>query len=169
MARIIRAAGGSTSFIYKEFGDKLGLFSDVVAQIMREMDADLARFDLAGSRLEDGLFQFARAYIEVLGARQGSAVLRMVIAEAARFPELRAPLVISTAATTDKLADFIRNHPERSRLGGKDPRDVAVMFASMLRGRFFLSAFNIGAPMTREAEERFTREAIEVLFSAYGP
>lgn len=167
IARITRAAGGSNSFIYKEFGDKLGLFSEVVAQIMREMDAELISFDLVGKSLEDGLFLFARAYLHALRAPKGAAVLRMVIAEAVRFPELRAPLISSTAATTDKLAEFIRSHPDRARLGAKDPREVAVMFASMLRGRFFLAAFNIDVPMTRSVEEGFTREAIAVLMRAY--
>jgi AcrR family transcriptional regulator len=168
IARIMTIAGGSTATVYRDFGGKAGLFTEAVQQNRGELEAALEACDLMGHNIEDGLFLFGKVYVAAILSPKVAAYFRMVIAESARFPELKAPMMAGTNATLDKLAIFLQDQNDRHRLGIANTREAAVMFAALLRGRFYLTSFNLDAVISSSAVENYILSAVTFFLRAYG-
>ncbi|MGJ3231786.1 MAG: TetR/AcrR family transcriptional regulator [Oceanicaulis sp.] len=82
MEAVARAADVSTATLYGYFNSKEALLASVI-------EAEMGRFDLSG---EIGLKATARAYARLIADPGVRGVIRLVIAETPRFPELGALL-----------------------------------------------------------------------------
>ena len=85
---IIARLGGSKRNIYNEFGSKEGLFTALVSEAADKVLAALSVEQIGSRDLDGALREFARRLLDIYMSPTLIGVLRTVMAEASRFPEL---------------------------------------------------------------------------------
>lgn len=138
--RIVQLAGGSKATLYRHFNGKAELFSAIMETLVAQMVAPIERPAAhGGTGLAATLSSFAHTYLDVLLEPNSLALYRMVMAEAARFPDLgqgffaRGPGRVAT-----QLADYLR---QAGRNTGSVPVELqAREFLSLARADLHLRA-----------------------------
>lgn len=138
--RIVQLAGGSKATLYRHFNGKAELFAAIMETLVAQMVAPIERPALGNRRgLAATLSSFARTYLDVLLEPHSLALYRMVMAEAARFPDLgqgffqRGPGRVAA-----QLADYLR---QESRDSASVPVELqAREFLSLARADLHLRA-----------------------------
>lgn len=122
---ILRVSGGSKTNIYKQFGDKEGLFSEVVRRLAAEFLSPLTQLDLGETAHETGLAILGRTLMRQLMQPRHIAFQRMVMAVSGRLPA--------------QMAEWYRVGPETSQaviaafLGNSlQARSDAILFHDMI-------------------------------------
>ncbi len=149
---IVKEVGGSKSTIYAHFQDKAVLFSETLANITGQLD-----FGLQAARLPEGptlarLSAIGAAWLSTLYAQRTLHLLRTVIAEARRFPEVAGQLVSEGLAVAEsRLAEVISAEMDSGHLRSADPVAAASAFAGLLQGSGYLLALlsDEAVPSTR--------------------
>ena len=85
---LIRDVGGSKASVYHFYGDKNGLFTAVMDDMLQDPALPLSRLDLEGLSLAEGLRTFARTLMAILLQPRHLAFQRLVVAEAQRRPAI---------------------------------------------------------------------------------
>lgn len=88
MNTIAARRGGSKSTLYQYFDSKRELFAAVIEQQCAGMTGALPDLPRPGDDLQGRLVRFAGDYLERLLTPQSRGLLRLVISESERFPEL---------------------------------------------------------------------------------
>ncbi len=130
MDRVAAEAGVSKQTIYSHFQDKEGLFQALMERMtIRRFQAAFQMATLHGDP-EVLLRQFAEAYLNKIVDDEYVSLLRLILAESARFPHL-AKLYSRTVIQQGRqlVADYFRGHPE---LGFTDPEAIAQVFVGAL-------------------------------------
>lgn len=136
MDRVAAEAGVSKQTIYSHFQDKEGLFTALIERITtRQLQVEF------GSKPFQGeptllLRRIAEGYLTKMGDREYIDLLRVVVAESARFPEL-AQLYTRTVIQPicRLLSSYFKSHPE---LNVSDPEAMTQVFFGSLSA-FILS------------------------------
>ncbi|TRW93046.1 TetR/AcrR family transcriptional regulator [Paracoccus sp. M683] len=122
---ILRATGGSKTNIYKQFGGKEGLFSEIVRRLAADFLSPLVALDLGQVSRQTGLAILGRTLMRQLMQPRHIAFQRMVLAVSDKFPDL--------------MAEWYRVGPQRSQsviaafLGdGPNAAQLAVFFHDMI-------------------------------------
>lgn len=122
---IVRAAGGSKTNVYRQFGDKEGLFAAVVRRLAAEFLSPLEVLDLGGVGTRAGLVILGRTLMRQLIQPRHIAFQRMVLAVSDRLPA--------------QMAEWYRVGPETSQaviaafLGdGAEAAQSAILFHDMI-------------------------------------
>ncbi len=144
---ILRLSGGSKTNIYKQFGDKAGLFSEVVRRLAAQFLSPLAALDLTGLARTDGLARLGRTLMRQLMQPRHIAFQRMVMAVSGRFP--------------DQMAAWYRVGPQTSQAviaaylgGGERAAQAAILFHDMIVTDAVNHALMGAAPDWAEIEAR---------------
>lgn len=87
-SELLRRVGGSKTTIYTYFGDKAGLFTAVVDDMLATSVSLLSSLDLAKLSIRDALIEIARQYLKVVLSPRYIGLMRIVVAEVNRFPEI---------------------------------------------------------------------------------
>jgi AcrR family transcriptional regulator len=157
MSAVAERAGTSTKTVYRLVPNKSELFKNVVSarigQFMLEIDPDaLDAYELTEA-IEHMLVSLGTLTLE----KETIALVRLVISECERFPEIAATFHdIAIVQTSKAMAEWLEHQCKRGRLKLKDP----VIAASALRGMMIMEpqrAAMLGvrdAPTTREIEAR---------------
>ncbi|HEY9618305.1 MAG TPA: TetR/AcrR family transcriptional regulator [Microcoleaceae cyanobacterium] len=130
MDRVAAAAGVSKQTIYSHFQDKEGLFTALMERMtIRRFQAILGIDRLQGEPASL-LRQFAEGFLNHIADDEYVALLRLIIAESVRFPEL-AKLYGRTVIQKGRqlMTEFFQQHPE---LGFTDAEAVAHIFIGSL-------------------------------------
>lgn len=135
---IAAEAGVSKRTIYDYYGDKRRLFLSVMEEMAEaevEIFQELLRRSLDGTEsIEQALVRLARAVATAVArSPQRSAVLRLLIGEAAHFPELLRrwrPMVVVQRSLAARLADYA----DRGLLDVADPLEAAEHFGLLVTG-----------------------------------
>ena len=132
---IVRRVGGSKASLYSYFGSKEGLFWEVALMLTEEFVQELAVPTQANPELEQTLnalgMRFLRGFLDPAGCR----LLRTLIAESQRFPELaqqyfeRGPMRVRRA-----LGDYLRLQRDAGRIDCADPDMAASQFLELVKG-----------------------------------
>ncbi len=174
MEEVASAAHVSKQTIYTHFADKEALFADLVLGNVDRVDTFLAELTIANWHAEDlaaGLRQVARRYLRFVIRPEVLRLRRLVIAEAARFPDLaqsyyeRVPLRIYAA-----WESLLVRLASQGQLHVKDPRAAAHHFVWLLLGEPFDRSMFYGpddTPTTADLE-RMADAAVDVFLAAYG-
>ncbi|MGI0486717.1 TetR/AcrR family transcriptional regulator [Pantanalinema rosaneae CENA516] len=130
MDRVAAEAGVSKQTIYSHFQDKEGLFTALMERMtIRRFQAILSIDQLHGEP-KLLLRQFAEGFLNHIVDEEYVALLRLIIAESVRFPEL-AKLYGRTVIQKGRqlMTEFFQQHPE---LGFTDAEAVAHIFIGSL-------------------------------------
>jgi AcrR family transcriptional regulator len=105
---IVKQCGGSKTNVYRQFGDKEGLFVAVIEALCQEFLREFHALDLARSDLAEGLEQLGRALLQQLVQPRHIAFQRLVLAESGRFPRLAQSWFEAGPQTTQRaIARFL--------------------------------------------------------------
>jgi AcrR family transcriptional regulator len=132
---IVSRVGGSKASLYSYFGSKQGLFWEVAALLTDEFVSELAvptaaDADVASTLHSFGL-RFLRGYLDPAGCR----LLRTMIAEAQRFPDLAQRFFEHGPQRTRKvLSDYLGLQHTAGRLECPDPQTAATQFIELVKG-----------------------------------
>jgi TetR/AcrR family transcriptional regulator, mexJK operon transcriptional repressor len=139
MARIAAVAGVSKGTLYNHFDSKAALFTAYVGE---KCDHYLAHvFDSADHDGDpaDVLRGIGKRMVQMMLSDIGLAIYRVVIAEAAKFPDLaRSFFESGPARAIGFMADWLAEETRRGRLAVPDPPFAAEQFFNLCQTRLVL-------------------------------
>lgn len=174
MDQVAARAAISKQTVYKQFASKEALFVEIVGgmtgaagdEVQREI-ADMGERDDP----ERQLLAYAERQLIVVLTPRLMQLRRLVIGEAARFPELgRALYHGGPGRAVAGLASAMARWTERGVLAIDDPRAAASHFNWLVMGEPVNQAMLLGdaAIPTAAALRRHAAGAVRVFFAAYG-
>ncbi|HYZ23026.1 MAG TPA: TetR/AcrR family transcriptional regulator [Rhodopila sp.] len=170
MARIAARAGVSKGTLYNYFDGKAALFTAYVAEAC---ERSLARvFDGAG---HDGdpaavLREIGRRMLTMMLSDTGMTIYRVVIAEAAKFPDLaRGFFEAGPARAIGFMADWLAEETRRGRLCVADPAFAAEQFFNLCQSHLVLRRRLGMVPDPSDTEiDRVVAGGIRLFLGTYG-
>ncbi len=130
---IVKQVGGSKTNVYRQFGGKQGLFLAVVQTLSAQFLRDLDQIDLRDQPPEQGLKILAHALLSILLQEQHLAFQRLIVAEAARFPEMgRTWLESGPQQSRRIIARYLQSQQTQGRIRPIDPLRAALFFHDMI-------------------------------------
>lgn len=130
--RIAQLAGVAKQTVYNHFPTKEVLFDE-----MTRDNTSLFLVTLSGNPDDprEALLEFGRKYYEGVLSGQCVAWMRMIAAEAPRFPDMAARTYrLGPVAMLEQLTDYLRRTMERNKLRNDDPQLAAEILYGMLSG-----------------------------------
>lgn len=174
MDEIATTAGVSKQTVYKHFGDKHRLFAHVVRASVREVSTpvhqEVARLAATGDLASD-LRAVARRQLELVLQPRLLKLRRLVIAEAARFPELgREFYEQGPARTIAALAAAFTRISTDGALRITDVDVAASQFNWLVMGEALNEAMLLGhdGPFDGRTLDRWAEAGVSTFVAAYG-
>ncbi len=131
---VMRRVGGSKASLYRYFGNKEGLFGDIIAARCDEFMQGLKIPAQADDDIEATLTTLARFFVTLFLDHKRHELFRIMIAEMPRFPALAQRFYEYGPARARKLlGDYFRRQHEAGRLVCPDPEFTAVQFIEMVK------------------------------------
>jgi AcrR family transcriptional regulator len=166
------AAGGEAVYAY--YGDKQTLFLDVVARTEAGYEDDFRDLidrtlpvdtpDLAAALLE-----FGRAFTSgVAQTPDRNAMVRLIVAEAAHFPELLERWR-GAGAQQQLLADRLAQFAERGLLDVPDPLEAAAYLGVLVTAQAHSRTLYGTLPISDEELAGLVAGGVKVFLRAFGP
>ncbi len=170
MSRIAVEAGVSKGTLYNHFPSKAALFSAYVGQ---ECARNLARvFEGAMNAGEPAavLRQIGLRMTQMIMSEVGQTIYRVVIAEAAKFPDLaRAFFEAGPSRAIRHLADWLAEETRRGQLKVADPDFAAEQFFTLCQARLVMRQRLMLQPDPSSGEvERVVDAAVAMFLGTYG-
>ncbi len=170
MSRIAREAGVSKGTLYNYFKDKAALFA---AYVSAQCSETLPRI-FEGAEIDGDPATFLRAIglrmLRMMLSDLALSIYRVVLSEAARFPELaQAFYDAGPARAMRRLADWIAGQEAAGKLHVDDPHFAAEQFFALCQTRLSLRCrLRLdGAPDPAEIE-RVVDAAVAMFLARYG-
>lgn len=161
-AVMARVGGGSKASLYSYFGSKDGLFENIIRAQCDEFLENLAIPREPGRDIEQDLTGFAQRAFGLFTDPQRVAMLRVMIGEAARFPQLAERLYANGPKRgLGMLAEFLRRAHAAGQVHCPHPDMSAIHFMEMIKGHAQWRAL-LGLSLFPEgiAPDLFVREAV---------
>lgn len=170
MDTIAARAGVCKQTVYNHFQSKDGLFKATVADLTSGLMAPLVVRERDGQPPERLLRALAVDYLTLMLQPSSLALHRLVVAEAARFPELVAEIyAVGTGRMLATLADYLAWETDNGRLAVAAPALAAEQFVGLLSGRLQLRALlGIAPALDAAALRRRAEEAVAAFLTIYG-
>lgn len=162
---IIRVVGGSKTNLYKQFGDKQGLFGEIVSQMCGTFLGKLEQLDVSSLKTPDGLRVLSSTLLAVLLEDRHIAFQRLMLAVSGRFPHLtRVWFADGPQRSRAMIATFIRLKQETGELGGGDPEVLSTLFHDMIVSNLMYFSL-MGERPTRPQIDATIDHAIELFIN----
>ena len=164
MDDVLGAVGGSKRTLYQHFASKEDLFASIIASAS---DRTLSAFQPEGAGdLRQILVDLGTRYLGMLVSRDGLAVYRAMVSEAAHLPNLTNTFFeTGPGRLRDALVAIFRVH---NRAGGTrvaHPEDAADHFIGMVRGNLHLAALMRNEIPPPELIARMVEGAVHTLLN----
>ena len=171
MSAIAARVGGSKGTLYNYFASKEELFKAVIQNhCERKLAALYEGVKTSSNDVADGLRIIGRRYVTLVMSDENLRFMRMLIAEALRFPELtRIMYEAGPKMTAARLASYLQAQMDSGRLRPADSRRAANQFLELcLAGLYRQRLWNaIGAPSAAAIQDNVD-DAIETFMAAFG-
>lgn len=136
MATIAAAVGGSKGTLYGYFSSKEEVFAAFVVNAGEQRWQEFIALDEEPAGIEARLVALGRRYLRLLLSSEIMSVNRLVIAEAARFPELgRIFYDNGPKSVIGVIASTLRQAADTGELAIDDPVSAAWRFKSLCEAR----------------------------------
>lgn len=169
MVQVAAEAKVGKATVYAHFSNKAELLAAVVASESHlQLTGLLAR---PSDDVPATLRRFGRQAFDLLLNASTLSKLRMIVAEAERFPELGAIFYTAgPARLRDGLADFLADAMARGVLRAEDPQIAAAQFLAIICGDLRLqSLVGTAAAIGPGERERVLVSGVEAFLRAYQP
>lgn len=164
---IARVAQASKTTLYALFGSKEALFRDLMAR--RLAPPDPAAFALDASRPpQEAIRCFVLGVLRSVTSPEAAALVRIAIAEAARFPELRK--IMAERLRYDGLAAYLKACRRKGLMAFKDADAASAMLVAMAQGDWTVRAlYGLAEDSTPAKLEAHATLATEMFLAAVRP
>ena len=168
---VVERAGCSKSAIYQLFGNKQGLISALAVELVQDLAEQLAELGRRDLDVREALVAYAERSMALILTDRHMAVVRQVVAETWRYPELgHSYYALGPRRAQDTLAAFLRQRAEGGRLRLDDPREAAVRFHGlMLWDKWNARLVGARGPYTRKEIRREAVRVVDCFLRIYGP
>jgi|ERR1700722_1349610 len=172
MDQVAASAAVSKQTVYKHFNNKGALFREVVTNVVRARDAGITAdfFNTSEGSFEDQLRDFARFFLKGVMQADVLRLRRLVIGEAARFPELGETFYdLGPKRATEQLATALRETSVRKGFILNDPEMAAEQLLSLILSIPLNQAMFLGEGhvFTDAALDRYADEGVRIFLRAY--
>lgn len=166
---IVKACGGSKTNVYSYFGGKDGLFVAVVEALCDRFLEKVEQIEPARSDTAQGLRALAHSFLDSLLQDSHQAFLRLIIAEARRFPEIgqvwyaRGPV-----ATCQYVAGYLAEQQAAGTKLNATPEVAAQHFHSMVIAGVLHRTLATGQRPDASQIEALVNSAIDLIVAKPG-
>jgi len=131
---VVRRVGGSKASLYSYFGNKEGLFGDIVAAQCNEFMANLELPTAPDRAIEQTLTRVAHCFLTMFLDSERRELFRIIVAEAQRFPSLAQRFYENGPLRARRLlGDYLRIQHDAGFLNCPDPEFAASIFIEMVK------------------------------------
>lgn len=171
MDAIARAAGVSKATLYAYFASKERLFANLVGEACRRSGPGSVEFADGEADVRATLSILADRTLHFMLDEKSLAIYRVVLGEAARFPELgRAFYERGPAKNRSNVAAWLERQMAAGKLRSADPGLAAEQFTGLLRTHLQMRALlGIDPPPTESEIQATAQAAVETFLRAYAP
>lgn len=169
MDTISSKAGVAKQTLYNYFGNKDALFIAVVDQKCDYGDnATMRSADLKSENVEEVLQKYAHSKLADLVSTENTAMFRMMISEAIRFPNL-GEMFFKAGLEKDRLLliDFLTLQNAAGNLKVDDPEQAALFFQGALNAYFRTKFIMTNEIPSEEAIQRHINYCIKQFLTLY--
>lgn len=171
LEELAREARTAKRTIYKQFGDKAGLFRAVVNQLTAELRTQLPQGPASGRDVREELIDFSARLLDAALSERALAIHRLMAAEARHFPELaqdfyEAAPGRSVAALSEYLGRLDGRWPDLSTTARSHAEAMYTLTLGELHRRALL-----GVDARSDAAQRraLAEQAVNTILTALGP
>jgi TetR/AcrR family transcriptional repressor of mexJK operon len=171
MQTIASRAGASKETLYRHFASKEALFAEVISRRAAQIfgaEGALAR----KAQPRRVLFELGCGLLRLMTQGEVVSLLRLVIAETPRTPELGATVYAKgPGVTVDRLTEYLRAATARGELRCRQPERAAKLFLGAVIANYRVLAL-INPPKTPIAETEIrdhVRGAVAMFLAYYAP
>lgn len=154
LQEIVARAGGSLATLYRQFGNKEGLFQSMIE---RKSSRLLERLDLphmGGRDPGEVLYSVGMNFLELILSPDVLSLHRLLIAESSRNPRLREIfLAMAPERSLRAVADYLQKQVDAGRLQLDDCYLAASQFLNMIKGDMHMRSL-MGEPIELSDGER---------------
>lgn len=167
LARVAQSAGVSKATLFKQFPTKAELFEATVLTAGGSPDAEVV--DPRTGDFHAGLVALGRAYAELLTRPRMIALMRVVIAESPRFPELQERTFdFGTLPVLATLGRYLRAEHAAGTADIEDPETASAQFLGMIASAIFWPRLVHGTwTITDDEQLRAVDEAARTIAARY--
>ncbi|GAB3670857.1 TetR/AcrR family transcriptional regulator [Salinisphaera aquimarina] len=168
MDAIAAEAGVSKVTVYAHYNNKQALFAATTRRECRRVTTRMAiACEVDELPLDRALARIAASFIDAVFAPESLALLRMVLADVSRFPELGAIFYDSAPGLTlASVADYFERMRELGLIEAHDCELAAAQFLGTLRGDLHLRAL-LGQSVSADRLEAMAAEAVQTFVARY--
>ena len=161
---IIRLVGGSKATLYSRFGGKEGLFETVIKQPCVDV-AHTIEIDPAGD-VETQLTQIARSFLKSVLNPKILELHRLMVSIGKTFPAVGSFFYESGPNTAYAIvASWMEKQQAAGKLGGGNPRQLAVLFLDMLIGQHQLALLTSPRQSSQKAINKTVLAAVSLFLN----
>ncbi|MCW5732057.1 MAG: TetR/AcrR family transcriptional regulator [Alphaproteobacteria bacterium] len=171
LSDVVACSGGSLSTLYDMFGNKAGLFKELVTGRCREITGALAEAEADGKDVRRALTEQAHRLFDLVLSPDAVAVIRLIIAEGQQFPEL-AELFYASGPDSGRarVAEYLSARARRGELAIEDPDRAARCFCSLVLGDFQMrAACGLAVRLDDQEKARHIAAAVDTFLKAHAP
>jgi AcrR family transcriptional regulator len=133
ISAIAQNAGVSTKTLYRLFPTKADLFTSVISDRIGRFFLAVDVGTLATANLREGLERMLTAYGRLTLSEETVTIMRLVIGESDRFPEIAASFYEQAIVKTNTLMEsWLRKQVEDGRIALDDPHSASGMLRGMM-------------------------------------
>jgi TetR/AcrR family transcriptional regulator, mexJK operon transcriptional repressor len=169
MSQIAALANVSKGTLYNYFPSKEELFAAFVWQHCDQFVLEIFGDPQVDAPLDTELSRIGRVMLKMMVSPTGQAVFRVVVMEAAKFPDLaKAFMAAGPQATVNRLAAWLAAQNQAGRLTTPDPQFAAEQFFALNQARLVMRVrVDPSYQPTSEEIEHVVNGAVEVFLAAY--
>ncbi|QCU90555.1 TetR/AcrR family transcriptional regulator [Thiomicrorhabdus sediminis] len=160
---IMRLSGGSLGTLYRQFGNKLGLFEAVFKKKSKELFQPFETETHWPEEFGEGLYHFGKTMQDIALSADGIAIYRLVITEN-NIDQSKIQKIFYRYGPTiaiDVLAKYLDKHIANTRLPEFNSELYAQQFLEMIKGPFLLKAL-LGEEITDKERELALSQAVDL-------
>lgn len=168
LARVAAAATVSKATLFKQFPTKASLFEATVLAVGQASGDGVAVPPTGDLRV--GLLTLGWEYAKVLTHPRTAGLIRLVIAEAPRFPELRERTFdFGTLPALDALGRYLRAEQDAGCMTRDSPETASAQFLGMIASAIFWPQLvHAGWSVDEEETRGAVEEAVRTMVARYG-
>ena len=162
MEGIAREAGVAKLTLYRHFETKQSLFVEVARRAQLSVRERLGTMVDRGLPLDRVLREIISRLYDGYTHPEYLAVLRMVIAEAGRFPELGRAMLDDSREVSEPLVEYLQQLKDRGQIAVDSPLDAVTQICGLAMGA---GRYVLITPSRRPASRRHAIESLVALFT----
>lgn len=169
LSEIIARSGGSRSTVYEQFGDKEGLFTEVLRDRTNAYLGSIETTLREDWPPEKALYETGLSYLLKILSPEGQAIYRMVISEGRRFPiVVDLFFELGVFRLRARIARYLDRLVETGLKHFDDTEVAARMFLAFIAGDApLLAAADEASQPTPDEVRRHTRLAVDVFLGGF--